>query len=79
MEALKIDGRQMPVEEVLSILRDEFRKHYTGVINIEVLVSERQRAAKVRTFCSMTGFEVKVLQTGDDYLVTIKGESCRCV
>lgn len=79
MEPLTIDGRRMPIEEVLSLLRDEFRKNYTGVLNIEVLVTDRQKAAKVRTFCSMTGFEVQVHQAGDDYLITIKGESCRCV
>lgn len=71
-----IDGRDMIIEDLLLELRDIVRNQCAGEANVEVLVSVREDAVKVKGFASMSGCDVHVAQNDDGYLLKISGGAC---
>ena len=74
-----INGKELSIEEVLSELRDTVRCQPVDSADVEVFVTSKEDAGKVKSYANMSGLDIKVTRKDEGYLLTIKGGSCRCI
>lgn len=73
-----IDGRGRRVEDTLMQVRELFRDNCNLDLDIEVRVTDRDEAARVRAFAQMSGYSSGMTLDSEGWRVTIVGGSCRC-
>lgn len=73
---MHIDGRGMIIEDLLLKIRETVRSQCVGEANLEILVTLRDDAIKIKGFASMSGCDVRVMQNDDGYLLKISGGTC---
>ena len=69
----------MKGKKVFEQLRDTIRGLCKKTVNVEVLVDDDECVRKVKTFSKMTGCTVSFEPRGDQFLIRITGEACKCV
>ena len=72
-----IDGRGIEIKDVLLRVRDALRSPEASE-GFEVVVGQREEAARVKAFCAMTGCTSVQELEGDAYHVRIKAGNCGC-
>ena len=74
----RIDGRGVVIEDLLKALMEVFVASRMEEMTMDVLVSARDDAAKVKAYSSMSGYVCSVSREGDDYVVKLTGSYCGC-
>ena len=75
----RVDGRDVKIEELLMGLREVFHASKMREMTMDVLVSSRDHAIKVKTYSAMSGYKCSVSREGDDYLIHLSGSFCGCL
>ncbi|MGD2079612.1 MAG: hypothetical protein PVJ36_00590 [Nitrospirota bacterium] len=75
---MDIDARDLGEKEVILRLREIFKTRGGEQLRVDIAVSGRGLANKIRAFAKMSGYDVEC-HDRDGYLeVRISGSSCRC-
>ncbi len=75
---MDIDGRTLGDKEIILKLREIFRTQGGEQLRVNVAVSDRGLAKKIRAFAKMSGYDTECHDKDGYFEVRISGSSCRC-
>jgi len=73
---MKIDARDMSLDDILKRLRDILCNNRCEEINIEIIIEDSDSVKKVCTFLKMSGCKTDVIKKDSEFMVYASGYPC---